>query len=176
MTGWRFFLPLALFLAFVGVAAYQLAQPKDEFVHSAMIGQPMPQFAMRPAVPERPGLALADLRDGKPKLVNIFASWCLPCAAEAPQLAALKAQGAPLVGVAIRDHPEDVAAFLARYGNPFDRIGADDRSSLQLAIGSSGVPETFVVDGKGTIRYQHIGDIRPEQVGMIMDKLREAGS
>ena len=176
MNGWRFFLPLGIFFLFVGVAAWQLTQPKDEFVHSAMVGQPIPDFAMRAASPDRPGLALADLKDGKPKLLNIWASWCVPCAAEAPQLAALKAQGATIVGVAIRDRPEDVAAFLARYGNPFDRIGADDLSELQLSIGSSGVPETFVVDGNGVIRYQHIGDIRAEQVPLILEKLAEAGA
>lgn len=175
MRSWRFFVPLAVFFAFVGVAAWQLTQPKDEFVHSAMIGKEVPAFAMRAAAPDRPGLALADLKDGKPKLLNIWASWCVPCAAEAPQLAALQAQGATIVGVAIRDRPEDVAAFLARYGNPFTRIGADDLSELQLSIGSSGVPETFVVDGQGVIRYQHIGDIRASQVPMILEKLREAG-
>ncbi len=100
----------------------------------------------------------------------------MPCAAEAPQLAQLKAQGATIVAVAIRDRPEDVAAFLARYGNPFARIGADDLSELQLSIGSSGVPETFVVDGQGVIRYQHIGDIRADQVPMILEKLHEAGA
>ncbi|MCT2559739.1 DsbE family thiol:disulfide interchange protein [Tsuneonella sp. YG55] len=175
MRGWRFFLPLGIFALFLGIAGYQLTQPKDDFVHSTMIGRPMPEFAMRPASPDRPGLSLADLKDGTPKLLNIWASWCIPCAAEAPQLAALKAQGAPIVGVAIRDRPEDVAAFLARYGNPFDRIGADDLSELQLAIGSSGVPETFVIDGDGIIRYQHIGDIRASDVPMLMEKLREAG-
>lgn len=175
MKGWRFFLPLAIFLLFVGIAGYQLTQPKDEFVHSAMIGKPMPAFAMRAASPDRPGLALADLKDGTPKLVNIWASWCIPCAAEAPQLAALAQQGVPIVGVAIRDRPDDVAAFLARYGNPFTRIGADDMSELQLSIGSSGVPETFVVDGKGIIRFQHIGDIRAEHVPMLLDELRKAG-
>ncbi|TCJ39053.1 DsbE family thiol:disulfide interchange protein [Parafrankia sp. BMG5.11] len=175
MNSWRFFVPLAIFAAFLGVAAWQLTQPKDEFVHSAMVGKPIPAFAMRPAASDRPGLKLADLKDGKPKLLNIWASWCVPCAAEAPQLAALKAQGAPIVGVAIRDRPEDVAAFLARYGNPFDRIGADDLSELQLAIGSSGVPETFVVDGQGVIRYQHIGDIRESHVPILLEKLAEAG-
>ena len=133
-----------LFSLFLGVAAYQLTQPKDEFVHSAMVGKPLPQFALRPAMAERPGLALADLQDGKPRLLNIWASWCLPCIAEAPQLEALRAQGVEIVGVAIRDRPEDVTAFLARYGNPYARIGADDLSEIQLAIGSSGVPETFV--------------------------------
>ncbi|WP_120717611.1 DsbE family thiol:disulfide interchange protein [Tsuneonella amylolytica] len=176
MRGWRFFVPLGLFSLFVGIAGYQLTQPREEFVESAMIGQPMPQFAMRAAVPDRPGVSLADLKDGKPKLVNIFASWCVPCAAEAPQLAALEARGATIVGIAIRDRPEDVAAFLQRYGNPYTRIGADDVSELQLAIGSSGVPETFVVDGNGIIRFQHIGDIRENQVDMILEKLREAGA
>lgn len=175
MKSWRFFLPLAVFLLFAGVAAWQLTKPKDEFVHSAMIGKPIPPFAMRAASPDRPGLSLADLKDGKPKLLNIWASWCVPCAAEAPQLAALKAQGATIVSVAIRDQPQDVAAFLERYGNPFTRIGADDLSELQLSIGSSGVPETFVVDGNGVIRYQHIGDIRASQVPMILEKLAEAG-
>jgi hypothetical protein len=70
--------------------------------------------------------------------------------------------------VAIRDRPEDVAAFLAAYGNPFSRIGKDDISAVQLSIGSSGVPETFVIDGKGVIRYQHIGDIRDSDVSVLL--------
>lgn len=176
MRRWRFFLPLAIFALFVGIAGYQLTQPRDDFVESAMIGQPVPAFEMRAATADVPGLSLADLKDGRPKLLNIWASWCVPCAAEAPHLATLKAQGAPIVGVAIRDKPEDVAAFLARYGNPFERIGADDLSELQLAIGSSGVPETFVVDGEGVIRYQHIGDVRAEHVPLLLEKLREAGA
>lgn len=176
MRRWRFFLPLAIFALFVGIAGYQLTQPRDDFVESAMIGQPVPAFEMRAATADVPGLSLADLKNGRPKLLNIWASWCVPCAAEAPHLATLKAQGAPIVGVAIRDKPEDVAAFLARYGNPFERIGADDLSELQLAIGSSGVPETFVVDGKGVIRYQHIGDVRAEHVPLLLEKLREAGA
>lgn len=176
MNRWRLWIPLMLFSLFLGVAAYQLIQPKDEFVHSAMVGKPLPQFALRPAMAERPGLALADLQDGKPRLLNIWASWCLPCIAEAPQLEALRAQGVEIVGVAIRDRPEDVTAFLARYGNPYARIGADDLSEIQLAIGSSGVPETFVIDGRGVIRYQHIGDIRANDVPMLLEKLEEAGT
>ena len=112
---------------------------------------------------------------GKPRLLNIFASWCIPCAAEAPQLGELARLGVEIDGIAIRDHREDLAAFLARYGNPYARIGADDVSAVQLAMGSSGVPETFVIDGKGTIRYQHIGDIRADQIPMILQKLQEAG-
>ncbi len=156
--------------------AYQLGQPKNEFVESAMIGEPLPAFDLRPAFAGQPGLANTDLADGKPRLVNIFASWCVPCRAEAPQLEALRASGADIVGIAIRDRPEDVAAFLAVYGNPFTAIGADDISEVQLALGSSGVPETFVIDGNGVITYQHIGDIRPEHVQTILHELREAGA
>ena len=77
---------------------------------------------------------------------------------------------------AIRDKREDVEAFLARHGNPFARIGADNVSAIQFAIGSSGVPESFIIDGKGVIRYQHIGEIRPEDVPLILEKLKEAQS
>ena len=172
--GWTFWLPLALFAGFVGLVAMQLYRPAEREVQSAMIGKPIPNFVLRAAVPDRPGVATADLTDGKPHLLNIWASWCVPCAAEAPQLETLRRQGAEIAGVAIRDRPEDVAAFLARYGNPYSRIGTDDLSEVQMGIGSSGVPETFVVDGKGIIRYQHIGDIRPEHVPMLLQKLKEA--
>ena len=173
---WRLWVPLLLFAAFVGLAGFMLAKPKDEFVESRMVGKELPYFALRPAVPDRPGVASADFKTGKPRLLNIFASWCLPCIAEARQLEQLAAMGAEIHGVAIRDRPEDVAAFLARHGNPYRRIGADDLSEVQLAIGSSGVPETFVIDGAGQIAYQHIGDIRPEHVPMLLEKLAEAGS
>lgn len=176
MKLWRLWVPLLLFLGFVALAAVMLVKPKDEFVESRMIGQDLPYFALRPAVADKPGLATADFQGGKPRLLNIFASWCLPCAAEAPQLRQLAAQGVTIDAIAIRDRPEDVAGFLARYGNPFRAIGADDLSEVQLAIGSSGVPETFVIDGKGKIAYQHIGDIRPEDVPRILEKLEEAGS
>jgi cytochrome c biogenesis protein CcmG/thiol:disulfide interchange protein DsbE len=74
----------------------------------------------------------------------------------------------PIDGIAIRDRPEDVAAFLAGWGDPFERIGADPTSKVQFALGSSGVPETFVVDGQGIIRHQHIGDVRPEDVPKLV--------
>jgi len=167
---------VALVVGLFGLFAYQLRQPKDEFVQSAMIGQPIPPFTLPPAVTDRPGLASADLADGRPKLLNVFASWCVPCRAEAPNLARLEASGANIVAVAIRDRPEDVAAFLAQYGNPFSRIGKDDISAVQLSIGSSGVPETFVIDGKGVISYQHIGDIRDGDVALLLEKLKDAGA
>lgn len=172
---WTLWLPLALFAGFVALVAVGMLRPSDHEVPSAFIGKPLPQFDLRAATPSRPGVATRDLATGKPSLLNIFASWCIPCAVESPQLEALKAHGVTINGIVIRDHPEDVTAFLARNGNPYARIGADDVSAVQLAIGSSGVPETFVIDGKGVIRYQHIGDIRPEHVAMLLKKLDEAG-
>lgn len=174
MKRWTLWVPLGLFSLFCGVAAYQLTQPKDEFIVSTMIGQPLPEFDLRAASLERPALATSDLRDGQPRLLNVFASWCIPCIAEAPHLETLRRQGADIVGVAIRDRPEDVARFLENYGNPYSKIGADDLSEVQFAIGSSGVPETFVVDGQGIIRYQHIGDIRASDVPILIQKLAEA--
>ncbi|HEX2763779.1 MAG TPA: DsbE family thiol:disulfide interchange protein [Allosphingosinicella sp.] len=161
-------LPLGLFLAFVVTVASGLRRPADTSIPSQMIGKRMPDFVLAPALPGRPGLRLADLKTGRPRLVNVFASWCVPCKAEAPQLMALKRRGVPIDGIAIRDRSEDVAAFLAEWGDPFERIGADPGSRVQFALGSSGVPETFVVDGKGVVRLQHIGDIRPENVAGIL--------
>lgn len=176
MSRWRLWVPLLLFAGFLALAGYMLAKPKDEFVESRMVGKDLPYFALRPAHAERPGLASADFKDGQPRLLNIFASWCLPCAAEAGQLRRLAAQGVRIDGIAIRDRPADVAAFLARHGNPYRAIGADDLSEVQLALGSSGVPETFVIDGRGRIVYQHIGDIRAEHIPLLLRKLAEAGA
>lgn len=175
-TRWALWLPLALFISICIVIAIQLVHPFGSEVRSAMVGKPVPRFVLAPASPDRPGLASADLRDGSPKLLNIFGSWCVPCAAEAPQLVELERQGATIFAIDLRDHPEDLAGFLAEHGNPFARIGADEVSSVPVALGSSGVPESFVIDGQGVIRYQHIGDIRPEDVPLILQKLREAGA
>jgi cytochrome c biogenesis protein CcmG, thiol:disulfide interchange protein DsbE len=168
-----FWIPLALFAFFAGLAAYMLTQEKDQFIESTMIGQPLPAFALQPAFDGLPGAAKADF-SGKPKLLNIWASWCLPCIAEAPQLEALQKQGVEIIGIAIRDKPADVANFLAKYGNPYTRVGSDRISEVQLAIGSSGVPETFVIDGKGVIRYQHIGDIGADDVPTLLAELEKA--
>jgi cytochrome c biogenesis protein CcmG/thiol:disulfide interchange protein DsbE len=173
---WTLWLPLALFLGFVVLVGAGLLRPKSTDIDSQMIGKPLPAFALRAASDGRDGLSTSDFQQGKPHLLNIFASWCVPCGVEAPVLAQLQGQGAVIEGIAIRDHKDDLNAFLAKNGNPYQKIGADDVSSVQLAIGSSGVPETFVIDGKGIIRYQHIGDIRPEEVPMMMQKLKEAES
>lgn len=171
---WSLWMPLGMFAVFLALVAWGMIRPAGNSIPSRYVGQPLPEFDLRAGADDRPGLKRADLADGKPRLLNIFASWCIPCAAEAPQLEQLAANGVEIAGVAVRDRKDDLAGFLQRNGNPYTRIGADDLSKVQLAIGSSGVPETFVVDGKGVIRYQHIGDIRPEDVSMILGKLKEA--
>ncbi|MFD1105798.1 DsbE family thiol:disulfide interchange protein [Sphingobium olei] len=167
-------LPLVLFLAFIGLFASGLFQPDDRIIHSRLVGQPLPAFTLPAAASDRPPLASAQLATGKPRLLNIFASWCVPCAAEAPQLMALKQAGVEIDAIAIRDARQDVDRFLARYGNPYARIGLDERSAVQIALGSSGVPESFVIDGKGRIAYQHIGDIRADDMPMILQHLKDA--
>jgi len=166
--------PLALFLFILGLGGYMLTQPKNQTIPSAMIAKPLPDFELPSAAASVEGASRADFLGGEPKLLNIWASWCLPCIAEAPQLETLKEAGVEIVGVAIRDEPEDVARFLQNYGNPYSRIGADDISAIQFELGSSGVPETYVIDPAGNIHYQHIGDIREEHVPLLLEKLEEA--
>ncbi len=167
-------LPLALFALLVVVVTIGLVAPSGTTITSKLIGQPLPQFALPPSQPGKPGLRSADFVQGKPRLLNVFASWCIPCAAEAPQLMQLARAGVPIDAIAIRDRAEDTANFLGRWGDPYAAIGQDPTSKVQLALGSSGVPETFVVDGRGIIRHQHIGDIRPEDVPGILSALAAA--
>lgn len=167
-------LPLGLFVLFFGVVAYGLVKPADRTITSKMIGKPLPQFSLPPAHEGQPGLGSASFSQGQPRLLNIFASWCIPCIAEAPVLMQMRSMGVPIDAIAIRDRPEDVARFLARNGNPYQRIGSDTVGKVQISLGSSGVPETFVIDGKGVIRHQHIGDIRAEDVPGILAALGAA--
>lgn len=175
-TRWAIWLPLGLFLVIVALVSIALYRPADPTVTSQLVGKAMPQFDLPAALPGRPGLDSKVLANGKPHLVNIFASWCIPCGVEAPQLAAIAKAGVPIEGISVRDTTQNLQAFLDQNGDPYQRLGADDDGKIQLALGSSGVPETYVVDGKGTIVYQHIGEIRPEHLGMLLGKLKEAGS
>lgn len=174
VSPWALWLPLIAFAGFLALVIHGLTRPGSTEVESAMVGKRLPVFALEPAVADRPGLASSDFVGDKPRLLNIFASWCVPCAIEAPQLKTLSDEDIAIDGIAIRDRREELTDFLARNGNPFARIGKDDVSAVQLAIGSSGVPESFVIDGRGVIRYQHIGVIRAEDLSLIREKLREA--
>lgn len=145
---------------------------QSRLIESQWIDKPVPVFDLPPAMPGQPGLSSATFADGKPRLLNVFASWCIPCRLEAGQLEALRRQGVIIEGIAIRDRQDQLSAFLAQYGNPFTGIGADTRSQVQIALGSSGVPETFLIDGNGIIREQIQGRITDDQVPEILAKLQ----
>ncbi len=174
MRRWLLWAPLAALLVVIGFAGRELLKPADRTVYSAMIGKPVPDFTLQPLVEGKPGLDAADFRKGQPRLLNIFASWCIPCIAEAPQLMRLKAMGVPIDAVAIRDTGPAVRDFLSRNGDPYRAIGNDKISQVQLSLGSTGVPETFVIDGAGRIVKQHVGDIRVEDVDALYQAWRGA--
>ena len=168
------FLPVAVVVILIAAFVWRLANPPDTTVPSRMVGRPVPAFQLASAVPGAPGLTSADLATGKPRLLNLFASWCVPCIAEAPVLDDLKRRGVAIDGIAIRDRADDVAAFLQKNGNPFQRIGSDPTSRVQIALGTAGVPESFVVDGRGVIRHQHIGPIEPGDIATILVEMEKA--
>ena len=167
-------IPFAAFILLFVVVASGLIAPADRTVKSAMVGKPVPAFNLAPLVPGKPGATSAGLANGKPHLINVFASWCGPCIAEAPQLMAMKRQGVEIIGVATADTREDMQAFLAANGDPFTGIGDDRVRKLQFALGSAGVPETFVVDGRGVIVMQHIGYVGPHDMPKLMQALAVA--
>jgi cytochrome c biogenesis protein CcmG/thiol:disulfide interchange protein DsbE len=174
MRRWLIWTPFALFGLLFAVVASGLFKPADRVVRSALIGKPLPDFTLPPIAPGKPGLSSAAFRQGQPRVLNIFASWCIPCAAESPQLLRLKAMGVPVDAIAIRDTAPALKAFLRRNGDPYERIGDDRQSAVQLALGSSGVPESFVIDGRGRIVLQHVGDIRADDVATIAAAVRDA--
>jgi len=166
--------PLAIFLVIGVFAMVGLFSPSDRLIRSRLVGQPLPAVQLPPAMPGRATVRHADFTAGEPRVLNIFASWCVPCITEAPQLMALSQSGVPIDAIAIRDRAPDVANFLQRWGDPYRNIALDVDSSLQLAVGSSGVPETFVVDGRGVIRYQHIGAVNEADLPRILQEYEAA--
>lgn len=174
MRGVRLWLPLLMFALLFGVVVYGLYRPTDRTIHSAMVGKDLPAFSLPGIIASKPGVDSSEFHKGQPRLLNVFASWCIPCIAEAPQLMRLKAMGVPIDAVAIRDTAPAIQDFLRRNGDPYDRIGDDKVSKVQLSLGSSGVPETFVIDGKGRIVDQHIGDIREEDIPDLLKTLQAA--
>jgi len=167
-------IPIILLLWLVVGLAWKLVKPADTAIPSQMVERPVPKFALAPAVNNKRGLNSADLAIGQPRLVNMFASWCVPCIGEAPVLGELQRRGVRIEGIAVRDTPGALNGFLARNGNPYDRIGTDRQSEVQIAFGSSGVPETFVVDGKGIIRRQYIGPLNAANIPGVLRELEEA--
>ncbi|MCB2048227.1 MAG: DsbE family thiol:disulfide interchange protein [Novosphingobium sp.] len=167
-------LPFALVFVLFAVFWLGLKNPDDRIIASNMVGKPLPEFSARAAMPDRPGVTSADFTDGKPRLLNVFASWCVPCVREVPVLLRMQQQGVEIVGVAVHDSSPALATFLAQNGNPYDRIGLDEGGRAQIEFGSSGVPETFVVDGKGRIVHQHIGVVTEQDVPQLLGMLGKA--
>ena len=167
-------MPFLAFTALIAVVASGLYQPADRTVRSAMVGKLLPEFALPRLVASKAGLSNKDFGNGEPRLLNVFASWCAPCIAEAPILLELQAAGVKIDGIAVRDTAPDMAQFLARNGDAYERIGSDPESRVQLSLGSSGVPESFVIDGTGKIVLQHVGDIKAGDVAGILAAVRAA--
>jgi len=166
-------IPIVLLVWLVIGLAWRLVKPADTAIPSQMVERPVPRFQLPAAIDGKPGLASADLATGQPRLLNIFASWCVPCVGEAPVLRELQRRGVAIDAIAVRDTPEALTAFLARYGDPYERIGADRQSTVQIALGSAGVPETFVVDGKGVIRRQYIGPLNASNIAGVLRELEQ---
>ncbi len=164
-------------LVFGLIAAYLLAglglDPKA--LPSVMIDKPAPEFALPALGDLAPGLATADLQ-GEVVLVNVFASWCVPCRAEHPLLMRLaNEKGVPVFGINHKDKGPDATRFLGQLGNPYRRIGVDADGRASIEWGVYGVPETFVVDRAGRIRYRHVGALGPqdfEPLLAIVERLR----
>jgi cytochrome c biogenesis protein CcmG/thiol:disulfide interchange protein DsbE len=157
-------LPLILLAGLIAVFALSIDRDPS-LVRSVLIDKPAPAFDM-PAVAGAgvPGFDTAALK-GHVTIVNVFASWCIPCREEHPLLRTLKARtGVPLYGINQRDQPQNAAAFLSQLGNPYDRIGADPDNRVSIDWGVYGVPETFVVDPDGVIAYKHVGPISPQSL------------
>lgn len=161
-------LPLIIFTALAGLFLFQLMLGGNpQIIPSALIDKPAPEFSL-PAVESIsrngeavPGFSRKDLT-GKISVVNVFASWCVPCRQEHPLLEELaKVEGIQLLGINYKDKPENARRFLGSLGNPYDRIGADETGRAAIEWGVYGVPETFIVDRDGIIRYKFTGPLSP---------------
>lgn len=155
-----FLLPVAAFVALAVTFALGLGHDPT-MLKSAMIDKPAPAFALEPVMTDRPGLARADL-GGKPMLVNFFASWCAPCRVEHATLNGIAASGIPLVGIAYKDKLENAQRFLGDLGDPYQKIGLDLDGRTAIDFGVYGVPETYILDRDGRIRFRYAGSLSDE--------------
>lgn len=150
--------PLVVLVALVVLFWANIGRDPD-YVPSVMLNKPVPAFALPPVEGlSQPGFS-SDTFGGEVVLVNVFASWCIPCRDEHPLLMELAARGVPIYGINQKDAPENARAFLAALGNPYALIGADKNGRASIEWGVYGVPESFVVDRNGIITYKHTGPI-----------------
>ena len=180
---WMAALPFLIFVGMAAFFAWRLFLGHDPSVlPSVLIGHQAPAFNL-PALPDsgKPGLSDADLRKGGVTVVNIFASWCGPCRIEHPNLRklaeneALAAMGVRLVGVNYKDDPANAMKFLSADGNPYAAIGMDSSGRVGIDWGLTGVPETFIIRGDGTIAFKYTGPITEEALNQtIMPQIDKA--
>jgi cytochrome c biogenesis protein CcmG/thiol:disulfide interchange protein DsbE len=165
--------PLALFVL-VGVFLAIGLTRDPSTLPSALIGKPAPEFSLPPLEGrDAQGLSRADL-GGKPMLVNMFASWCVPCRMEHPLLMRLKEQGVAIQGINYKDRPQDARAWLAELGDPFQHLGADRDGRVAIDWGVYGVPETYVIDKQGKIAYRQVGPLQPDDLTKTILPLLES--
>lgn len=169
------FLPLVVVAILGGFFLWGLNPDRDpNAIPSARIAKPAPAFELPPVDGVGvPGLKTADLTaSGEPVVLNVFASWCVPCRAEHGVLTRLaRDEGFELMGINYKDKVEAARDWLEELGNPYTRIGADLSGRAGIEWGISGVPETFVIDGDGIVVWRYVGPIATEQ---SQDELRAA--
>jgi cytochrome c biogenesis protein CcmG/thiol:disulfide interchange protein DsbE len=182
---WLMALPLLAFAALAALFWFRLGSGDPSRIPSALIGRPAPQTALPPleglvagGAPV-PGLDPAVFK-GKVSVVNVWASWCVPCHDEAPLLTELaRDQRLQLVGINYKDAPDNARRFLGRYGNPYGIVGVDGNGRAAIEWGVYGVPETFVVGRDGTIVYKMVGPVTADNVNAVLrveiDKALKAG-
>lgn len=170
-----FIVPVVVFLAIAAVMAVGLGRD-PKILPSMLIGKPLPAFNLpdvRTGTGGR-GLAASDFQ-GKPGLINVFASWCVSCRIEHPFLMRLKAEGVSIHGLNWKDKGDAGARWLTQFGDPYDRVGYDPTGRTGINLGVTGAPETFVIDKRGVVRYRHVGPIDPEAwattLKPLLDKL-----
>jgi cytochrome c biogenesis protein CcmG/thiol:disulfide interchange protein DsbE len=169
----RSFLALLPLIVFLGLALLfwsRLGDGDPSRIPSALIGRPAPRVALPPlaGLPNDgalvPGLDPSVFK-GKVSVVNVWASWCVPCHDEAPLLTALASdKRLQIVGINYKDAPDKARRFLDRYGNPFAVVGVDSNGRAAIEWGVYGVPETFIVSREGTIVYKLVGPITPDNI------------
>ena len=183
---WLVALPLIVFMGVAGLFLLRLHGGDPSKIPSALIGRPAPQTAL-PALEGLvnngvavPGLDPAAFK-GKVSVVNVWASWCVPCHDEAPLLTALaNDKRLQMIGINYKDSPDNARRFLGRYGNPFGMVGVDSNGRGSIEWGVYGVPETFLVGREGTIVYKMVGPVTPANIDSVLkaeiEKALRAGS
>ncbi|HLY06833.1 MAG TPA: DsbE family thiol:disulfide interchange protein [Rhizomicrobium sp.] len=167
-------LPLLFFAVLAGVFVRGLNRDPS-LIPSVLIDKPLPSFHLPAVGAGDPGLASGDFR-GHPMLLNMFASWCVSCRDEHPLLLDLHARGVPIAGIDWEDQAAAGTKYLRENGDPYARVGLDGSGRTGIDLGITGVPETFVVDRHGRVRYKQIGPIATADwentIKPLMDKLR----